>query len=323
MPSLSILLATHNGGDILRRTLQGYVALGKSEISFEIIVVNNNSTDGITEDIIASFQSTLPLKSINEPVPGKNKALNTGLALVESDIVILTDDDAIPSSGFFESWLDVFKRHPDSHVFGGSITPIFDSKIASWMLKYRPKFEELYAQRLDVVEGPVSSTQIYGPNMAVRKSIFDDGMRFNEEIGPNGTQADYPMGSETEFCQRAEANDYKLVFCPQPMVSHIVRPHQVTTDFIQGRAFRLGRGTARRQWLAGVLSKSKAGWLKKALRSANNWQKRFFKQLATLRQNPYKRFCAQWDLNFLRGYQEEIRALRAQEDENTAHQSRS
>ena len=146
MTDLNILIATRNGGALLPRVLDGYLALGDAGVSYEIIVVDNGSEDD-TGAVLQSYSEKLPLAALHEPEPGKNRALNTGLAALDADRVILSDDDAIPHAGFLDAWMQAFDGHPDADVFGGAISPLFDVQMPDWMLEQKPRFEELYARR--------------------------------------------------------------------------------------------------------------------------------------------------------------------------------
>src|ERR1700733_8012236 len=101
MPSieLTVLFATRNGEHVLPRTLGGYRRLSAPAVGWKIVVVDNGSTDA-TPAIIQSFARDLPLQTLRQPVAGKSRALNTGLAAVEGRLLVLTDDDAIPSPSF-------------------------------------------------------------------------------------------------------------------------------------------------------------------------------------------------------------------------------
>ena len=312
MTELSVLIATRNGGDILRRTLQGYVDLDDQNTQWELIIVDNNSDDDETPRIIREFQAKLPLIALHQPEPGKNCALNLGLASLSSERVVLSDDDAIPHDGFLKTWIEAFDRYPDADIFGATVIPSFDEPIPEWMSKHKPKFEELYARREGVSEGSIGADEIYGPNMAVRRKVFDEGMRFAEDIGPSFDQKNYAMGSETEFCQRGHAAGYKLVFVRGPAVSHLVRHHQVQPDFISGRSYRLGKGSALKHWKSGLL-KPRRKSLVRALASAAKYQVKLLPlRLKKLSPDPLVRFCANWDSQFLRGYREEALDLRSQ-----------
>ena len=67
--------------------------------------------------------------------------------------------------------------------------------------------------------------------------------RFSEWIGPTG--ADYAMGGETEMLARLRSAGHGFVYVPGAVVGHLVQPRQVTQAWLDGRAYRLGRGTVR------------------------------------------------------------------------------
>ena len=311
MTDLDILIATHNGANVLKRTLEGYKALDTQSVKYRLHIVDNASTDD-TPGIISAFQSDLPLNLLYEPRSGKNCAMNTGLSAIQSDIIIMSDDDSIPHPNFLHAWQSAFQAMPDIDAFGGSIIPLFDEKPAAWMLAQKPRFEELYAQRENLPAGPIDPDRIYGPNMAIRSSLLQAGLRFNEDIGPDATRKQtYAMGSETAFFRDVVSAGYKTGFAPEPTVSHIVRKTQISQDYIDGRAYRMGRGTAAKHCADGtfILKQrapliSAAGHLKQAISSQ-------FGQFKARLGSTERRFHARWNVNFSRGYQDEIAARKA------------
>ena len=56
------------------------------------------------------------------------------------------------------------------------------------------------------------------------------------------------MGSETELLQRLLRAGHKMRWTRSAAVEHIVRPEQLSDDWILGRATRQGRGMYRRDW---------------------------------------------------------------------------
>jgi len=107
----------------------------------------------------------------------------------------------------------------------------------------------------DLPEGEHPAGKIWGPNMMVRRRVFDHGLRFNPMIGPAGNN--YVMGSETEFLLRASDAGHKAVYAPSALVYHQIRPEQLTHSWICGRAFRVGRGLAYNDELTPVLKVKK------------------------------------------------------------------
>ena len=237
---LSIIFSTFNRNEILTTTLQGLVDMETSGLDWEVILVDN--AGNIESNSIAeSFSSKLPLTFLVEKKPGKNNALNTALGHASGELFIFTDDDIIPDPAWAKSMIEAAGRWPDCDLFGGRILPkypegeaappINDKQfmsvayvIADWILPEGKHFPE---------------TRTWGPNMMVRRRVFDSGLRFNPDIGPSGTN--YVMGSESDFLKRARTAGYQELYVPTSLVYHQIRPEQLTHAWLYGRAFRLGR----------------------------------------------------------------------------------
>ncbi len=294
---LAVVFSTRNGAETLRHILDGYVDVVQPDIAWRLIVVNNGSDD-TTADILASYIDSLPLTIIDEPRPGKNVALNTAVERVAQDegqhpqLYVFTDDDAIPAPDFLKVWEDVIHEKSEYDLFGGNVSAEFMSSPPNWLGECQDWYEELYAQNLRD-EGDISARYIFGPNMAVRGSIFEHGIRFDETIGPNGRK-DYAMGSETEFCVRTERElGAKAWFVARARVLHLVRPWQMTPNFFASRAIRHGRGVAQQHATAGSVSKRavlKAGW---------NFA---FNRARAVFAGNQDRYRAIWQANWSKGY---------------------
>ena len=128
---------------------------------------------------------------------------------------------------------------------------------------------------------------------------------FLDNIGPNGADPDYAMGSETEFCLRAQKQGYKLWFAPKPTVQHVVRPHQITPEYCAKRAYRLGRGAALQQWESGILAPRRRSPLFRL--AAVPWRagQRSWLAIRTLRPGAFEHLEARWNYEFYCGFQHE------------------
>ncbi|HET8650035.1 MAG TPA: glycosyltransferase family 2 protein [Gemmatimonadales bacterium] len=232
----TILLATRNRAELLADTLAGIAAQHLPGLRWEVIVVDNGSTDG-TPEVLAEAAAKLPLVQEREPAPGKNRALNRGLALARGELVIFTDDDIVPDAEWISELLNAAARWPDAAIFGGRITPIMPPETPEWLAEH-PFTEAAYARfELDQPEGRTSKLP-FGPNFAVRARALD-GIRFHEAIGPEGD--DYISGGEIEFLQRLERRGETIVYVPSARVGHVVRRDQLSVDWLFGRSYRLGR----------------------------------------------------------------------------------
>src|SRR5579864_2342209 len=107
---LSVLMATYNRAAKLAVVLDAYLRLDPLPGGWQLFIVDNGSTDE-TQQVVASFRERLPLTYLFEPQRGKNFALNFALPKVQGDLIVFTDDDAMPES----DWLTQLRSAADAH----------------------------------------------------------------------------------------------------------------------------------------------------------------------------------------------------------------
>lgn len=238
---ITVIFSTYNGEWTLNNTLSSLCRLLPPEGGWKLVAVDNGSTDK-SLDILTSFRYRLPLTILQQPVRGKNAALNLALGHVEGDLVVFTDDDVIAH----EAWLQAFRTaadvHPDYAVFGGAISACWPTPPEDWILRIVPLGVTYALTPVHREDGPIDPGDVWGPSMAVRVSVFKAGYRFNTAIGP--AAGSYAMGSETEFSRRVHAQGYLSWFVAQAAVQHQIRTNQLTKKWIRSRALRAGRGDA-------------------------------------------------------------------------------
>ena len=130
-------------------------------------------------------------------------------------------------------------RWPDCDLFGGRILPKYpDGMIAPPLNDSDFKSVAYVITDWDFPEGEYfPATKTWGPNMMVRRRVLDQGLRFNPDIGPKGSN--YVMGSEIDFLKRARAAGHTDVYIRSSLVYHQIRPEKMTSSWLYGRAFRL------------------------------------------------------------------------------------
>lgn len=238
---LTVLLATRNREKILGDVLETYCHLEAPSGGWKLVVVDNGSTDR-TPAVLDSFRGRLPLHALAEPVLGKNHALNAGLALVEGDLVVFTDDDAFPHT----EWLVQLRKAADTHLgysmFGGPTVPRWEIPPPHW-IEWVHRGLGFALSDPSQAEGPIPPAFVVGPNMAIRACIFQSGIHFDPSIGPRGS--DYPMGSETELLLRLGRMGHNAWYVSNAVVEHFIREEQLRESWMLKRAIRYGRGVYR------------------------------------------------------------------------------
>lgn len=235
---LTVIIATHNGSERLPVTLESLTRLQSPEGGWQLVVVENGSTDG-TLDVLESFASRLPLEIRTRAEPAKAAALNAVIPLTAGDLVVFTDDDVVVDP----EWLIHFRRAADEHdefdVFGGAILPLWPTPPPDWISRLVPVGPTYALTAPDLEDGPVHPGLVWGPSMAVRRRVFDRGHFFDERFGPQPGQ--FRMGDETEFTTRVAGLGHRSWFVKDARVQHVIRANQMDPDWVILRAYRLGR----------------------------------------------------------------------------------
>ena len=237
-----MVIATRNRAPSLRRTLQQLRLQRPPVDSWEVVVVDNGSTDG-TGDVLAEAAAYLPLNRRNCPIVGLNRARNCAVAVARGEFVVCTDDDVAPHEGWLAEFLAAAKRWPSVNIFGGRIVPVFPPDTPTWMSGAR-RADMLFARLAYGSEEALFPDWHwpYGPNFAMRGTLYRK-CHFAEDLGPQ--DGSFPMGSETELFLRLGGAGERTVYVPNAIVEHFIRPEQVTLRAIYARSLRCGRGLAR------------------------------------------------------------------------------
>lgn len=241
---ITVIFSTYNGGERLQRTLDSMSRARSPKGGWRLIAVDNRSTDA-TPQVLRSFEGRLPIEILHEPKPGKNHALNRAIEHAlpgNPDIFVFCDDDVLVEENWLEAWRAVVDAHPEFDAFAGLTKPAWPVEPPEWLLRH-PHLGSLMSIHRGVQEGPCNPRLMHGTNMALRASLFHEGIRYNGNIGPDGTPT-YAMGSETELAIRLDELGRKCWFAMEPAVGHIIRPEQLTHEWTIRRAYRLGRGMA-------------------------------------------------------------------------------
>jgi len=305
--AITVIFATHNGGDRLKKTLESMTVLEKPEGDWQLIVVDNGSTDASAETL-REFISRLPLTILENPVPGKNLSLNIALEKAGGELIVFTDDDVLVPTKWLVNYHNLAKNHPDHSVFGCRITANWPSPPSRAVLGGVSLGNAFAIHDEDIPNGEVEPGKIWGPNMAVRASVFRAEHRFDENIGPAGRN--YVPGSESAFNLKLAKAGYRFWFDKKNSVGHQIRDEQLTKKWLMGRAFRLGRGQVHWALIDGQALPAKTG-------PYPRWYFSFLGQncllwlWAAISFNAVLKMKSRWNIQVARGMFFEQRRLRA------------
>lgn len=236
----AVVLATRNRAESLRQTLQSFHGMETERLDWQLWVVDNGSEDH-TQAVLNDWKSRLPLHVRHAPQAGKNRALNQVIEGLDAELVVFTDDDVVAVPGWLRAFVEAGRTQAEFDLFAGRILPQFPASAPDWLAHPSYHFSQAAFARFDLgdVSGP-TNRDAYGPSFAVRGHWLQR-MRFDESIGPGGRHQ-YVCGGETELLRRLRAEGARTFYVAQAQVWHQVREEQLSLTWLQGRAYRLGRG---------------------------------------------------------------------------------
>ena len=108
--SISVVICTYNRAAYIRDAMVSLVNQTLDKHAFEVIIVNNNSTDD-TQKVCLDYLSTHPdyqFQFLNEAKQGASFARNTGAGLAKGGLLCFMDDDAVAGKDYLERIVKFF-----------------------------------------------------------------------------------------------------------------------------------------------------------------------------------------------------------------------
>lgn len=240
----SVIICTHNRASSLARTLLAVLKQDLDPSDMEVIVVDNASTDGTNATVrTVSRNAPFPVRYLLEPTLGLSYARNAGLHQAQGQVVIFTDDDAIPRKNWARNIMRAY-HNPRVSSAGGDTNPIWpEPEPPVWLhpsligylgltLYPHSSYRELHYPLYP-----------YGVNISFRRKIAIRLGGFSTDLGRQGRYL--LSGEETELCYRIEKAGGKIVYVPDAVVDHVIAQERLAKSWFRTRAFCQGLSKAR------------------------------------------------------------------------------
>ncbi|MCC7354413.1 MAG: glycosyltransferase [Anaerolineae bacterium] len=205
-PFVSIVIPAYNAAGTIRLCLDAILKSDYPRDRFEVIVVDNNSTDD-TPEIVSQY----PVRLFYErEIQGPHAATNTGVRQAQGEIIVFTDSDCVPEPGWLRALVAPF-ADPEVVAAGGRIEAYQPSSRVEKFLG-----EEIRPFRNCVRLSESFPASIITGNAAYRAEAFRAAGMFNPNMY---------TGSEVDLSWRVQwITGKKVAYVPDAVVYHKFSP---------------------------------------------------------------------------------------------------
>ncbi len=233
-PAVSVIIPTYNRAATLAKVLDGLGAQGLPHREFEIVVVDDGSTDATADAVRPRLDRPGPARRyLRQTNRGPAAARNAGLAASGGELIVFLGDDTVPRRDFLEQHL----RYHREHNADGRLVVV---GYTTWPADMRPtpflRFVGEEGPQFNYAHmtpgRPLSRGQFYTSNLSFRRSLLD-GLD-----GPFDESFTAAMWEDTDLAYRLAERGMVLHYHPAAVAYH---DHPMTLAAFCRRALEVGR----------------------------------------------------------------------------------
>lgn len=276
-PALSIIVPTYNRAAELPAAIGSALDQTASPDSYEIIVINNNSTDR-TAEVLADLAREHPgrVRAILEKKQGVAHARQAGIDAARAAILGFFDDDVRLTRNWVDIVLREFDRHQEIDVLGGKVLPRWEASPPKWLTPehWGPLALQDFGD-LPMVMSRENPRGLISANLAARKRIFDQLGGFS----PTLQRVKNGIGSleDEEWMRRLWQSGGQALYVPELVtyaevpVSRMTREYHRRWHTGHGRFYAMLRADEMEQSSVGVILGVPAHLYRAALGNVSGW----------------------------------------------------
>ena len=251
---ISIIVCTYNRANYLYDALESIASNDFPRNDYEIILVNNNSTDN-TEEKCKLFAANFPevnFRYFTENKQGLSFARNKGIAESKGDFLVFLDDDVVVKPDYLRNLKSNLDNTPDLMAFGGKITPRFEAG-------HPPKWLNRWMYSLISATNCPDKTQKYGKrkypigaNMGFKRQCLEKSGYFNTKLGRIGNIL--LGGEEKDIFLKIKGFGMDIYYFHDVEIEHILPESRTTGEYIERVGIGVGISERLRCTSAGTRS---------------------------------------------------------------------
>jgi glycosyltransferase involved in cell wall biosynthesis len=226
----TIIIPTYNRSDVIIRSLETWAIQTLPATEFEVIVVDNNSTDNSAELIQNFIADKTNFHYFLETRKGSTNARHSGARMAKSDILIFCDDDGLFNPECVQEVLNVYAANEKAVAVAGKIEIHWDTPAPDWIEPYL-----FMLGRLNYGNEVIYRNDIYlnGGIFSIRKAVFNELGGFNPDL-----VGDYLVGDgDTGLVIKLHKAGKLIGWTPFATMQHLQFVDRQGTERDMGRRF--------------------------------------------------------------------------------------
>ena len=240
---ISFLVCTYNGAARLAETLSCLARqLTLPDIEWEVILVDNASTDGTTElaqKLWADLGVPVPLHLLRESRPGKQYALETAVNQVRYGYTCIVDDDNRLAADYMRVGWEILEAQPQVGVLGGANTATFEGQEPPWFATFQhcyavgPQLDRIGGGFIPLADGNTGRNVLWGAGMFVRTALWYKlrELGFQSLFSGRQGEANLTAGEDDELCYVAQLVGYEVWYSSRLRLQHHMSAGRLTETY--------------------------------------------------------------------------------------------
>ena len=208
------MIPVHNRVDLTRQCLAA-VRQNTSDVSYDVVLVDDGSTDG-TAEFLAGLEP--PFRSItNDGNLGFARSCNAGAWAADGEYILFLNNDTVPLPGWLPPMIRCMEERPEVGIVGSKLLYPEGDLIQHAGVAISPDKAAYHIYRCLPSDIPEVNRErecqaVTGACFLVRKSLFKE-LRGFDAVFRNGLE-------DIDFCLRAREHGYKVWYCPSSVLYH-------------------------------------------------------------------------------------------------------
>jgi glycosyltransferase involved in cell wall biosynthesis len=230
MLKVSVVIPTKNRSALLAQTLERIESQTLPHEQFEVIVIDNDSTDDTRNVLEQRSRIYSNLRFGMQEKPGAAATRNVGLRMARGELLLFVDDDVQAEPGLIESHLAYQEKNPGASIIGAVTIP--------WGETTDPFLRYLRDHRIlnpyTPSKGPIDFSYYHTCNVSTPTHLLLEVGGFNEAFCIYGME-------DIELGYRLEQAGSRMMFAPEARALHYRFPkYQEFMQLCEQAGYSLG-----------------------------------------------------------------------------------